>query len=93
MLLSVFMKTHEHGRKDLKQNTTDSAHSTHFELHTWHPYENSHKCHAAEGAVAVKVFTTRSLSDTTRIDMFKGYHGTNSHTYQITVHARITSLL
>jgi hypothetical protein len=85
----LFLKSNEHGDKNLQQNTSDSAQDTYLEVHTWHPYENSERCNPDENTVPVKVFTVRNLSDIKRRDIFRGHFGKNLHGCALYVHVEI----
>jgi hypothetical protein len=82
---AFFLNSNKHAGNDQQQNTTDSAHGTYLELHTWYPYENSDIRNLAEGTVPVKVFTVRNLSDICRRDIFRGHTDKNFNGCPITV--------
>ena len=85
----LFLKSNKYGGNDLQQNTSDSTQGTYLELHTWYPYENSHRCNPVEGTVPVKVFTVRNLSDIRRSDIFRGSFVKNLDGCALNVHADI----
>jgi hypothetical protein len=85
----LFVNSSEQESKSLQKSINDSEEGTLLELHTWNPYENSRRCDPAEGAVPVKVFTARSVSDIRRNDIFKGHFVKNLHGCTIKVHFNI----
>jgi hypothetical protein len=85
----LFLKSNEQAGNALQQNTIDSAQGKFLELHTWYPYENSGRCNPDEGAVPVKVFTVRNLSDIAKSNIFRGHFVKNFHGCPLNVHVEI----
>jgi hypothetical protein len=75
----LFLRSNEHGGVYMQGNAIDSAQDTYLELHTWYPYENSHRCNPTEGTVPVKVFTVRNGSDIRRSNIFREFNDKNFH--------------
>jgi hypothetical protein len=84
----LFLESNENEISDMEGNTTESVYGTYLEMHSWIPYENSHRCHPTEGTVRVNTFTARNFSDIKKIEIFRKNYKKDFQKCHITVHVR-----